>query len=453
MKILELLKTLAETSGTNDKIALLKMYQNDYVTRSVFYLAYSPRYIYGIKKHPIQTPALDATEFEYEDDIDRLSVILHALHNREYTGNTAKRILSNFLTGYTEESQQLILNIINHDLRCGMNATNINKAFPAHIELAPPYQRCSLMAGGLFEEFGDEFYSQVKADGMFLNLYIGTKGIRALTRAGNEFPIVRFARFHGILEEYARKTQRNNWVTGEIVVFEDGVMMPREKSNGVANKILKEGDIDFERYQIKFFVWDIIPEDQFYNKGKYETPYNQRYSQVRALAMELDAPEYFEVIETMVVKSYDEAYTHYLECRSKGLEGTVIKAAHAPWIDGTSKYQIKMKAEVDIDMRIIDLKEGKGKNADTFGSILMSSECEQVQCHVSGISDELRKYIFDNFEEEFRGKIATVRSNSMTKARGSDVARLFLPRWIELRHDKDRADSLTRIEEMFKSKL
>ena len=456
MKILELLKLLAETPGKNDKVALIAEHGNNPVASGVLYYAYSPKFIYGIKKHPLQEPAIDAGDFETEEDLNRLVAVLEALHNREYTGNSAKRILSNLLASYNTESQELILNVIKHDLRGGFSSSTINKAIPDLVELEPPYQRCSLLAGANFDDFGDQFYSQLKADGMYLNLYLDDGKVSATTRAGNEFPLIRFGSWYNRMVEASRGIHAS--ISGEVVMKEDGEFLERATSNGITNKIMKEGDIDFDRYDIHFFAWDMIPLSEFKNKGKYHCPYSERLNQLNAYTSSRGITNLIEVIETRVVNSYEEAIEHYNECRLRKQEGTVIKSMDAPWIDGTSKLQIKMKAEVEIDLEIVDLKPGEGKNAKTFGSILMRSSCGGLECFVSGISDELRQEIFENFES-YRGTITTVTSNALTESRKAkknqdpEPRRLFLPRWKIHRPDKNTADSLDRIIQIFDSKL
>jgi ATP-dependent DNA ligase len=46
------------------------------------------------------------------------------------------------------------------------------------------------------------------------------------------------------------------------------------------------------------------------------------------------------------------------DTQKRGLEGTIIKAANAGWKDGKPTYQIKMKLEMDIDLRIVGFNYG-----------------------------------------------------------------------------------------------
>ena len=450
MNIVQIIEALAATSGKLEKIDILSQHSESLTVRKVFYYAYSPKFVYGIKK---VTPVPEGLDPETLDDsnINDLESLLLGLHKRDFTGNAAKAAVSALLSRFDAASQDIIINIIKRDLRCGMD-TSINKAIPNLIEPDPAYMRCSTLEGGKLEEFNkDYFYSQIKADGMYLNLHCGNGRIFAETRNGIEFPIHKFTDFYNRLLEVYGNSDTGVVFCGEVVMTQRGLIMPREASNGITNKITKGGEVDFNEYGLVFYAWDIIPEEKFVQKGKYDVPYRIR---LEALTTNLESIGLynFRVIETKIVHSWDEAIAHYLVARGRGEEGTVIKCSDAPWKDGTSPYQIKMKAEVEIDLRIDSLNPGKGKNEKYFGSIRAYSEDGLVEGNIAGISDDLRKDIFENFDS-YRGKIITVRSNNLTLARDSKVHKLFLPRYIIVREDKNVADDLQRIKEIFESVL
>jgi DNA ligase-1 len=148
------------------------------------------------------------------------------------------------------------------------------------------------------------------------------------------------------------------------------------------------------------------------------------------------------VIETRIVHSLSDAYAHYREQLALGREGTIIKDANAIWRDGTSKQQVKLKLEVDVDLEVVGFRAGEGKNAATFGSVLCRTACGQLEVAVSGFRDKVRKEIHES-REKVLGSIMTVRANSiMVPQEDGALHSLFLPRFVELRIDKREADTL-----------
>ena len=124
---------------------------------------------------------------------------------------------------------------------------------------------------------------------------------------------------------------------------------------------------------------------------------------------------------------------------SRGKEGVVLKNPTAIWRDGTSKEQVKLKLELDCDLKVIGFEEGEGKFAGTLSSLLCESSDKMLCTSVSGFNDKMRKEIWEN-RSDYLDKIVTVRFNDIMQKEG-EVASLFLPRFVEFRDDKILADS------------
>ena len=148
----------------------------------------------------------------------------------------------------------------------------------------------------------------------------------------------------------------------------------------------------------------------------------------------------------------DEAFAHYNELIEAGFEGTIIKRLDGIWKDGTSKEQVKLKIDCDVEVRMRELNPGKGKNAATFGSVRCESECGLFEVNVSGFKDDARQDLFDNWEADYKNNVITIRINNiMRPTKNNPKHSAFLPRFIEHRDDKNVADSLERIQLQFAS--
>jgi DNA ligase-1 len=90
----------------------------------------------------------------------------------------------------------------------------------------------------------------------------------------------------------------------------------------------------------------------------------------------------------------------------------------------------------------IGVTEGNGKYKGLVGSLDCVSACLNLKVSVgSGLTDEMRSGDF----KEYIGKIITVKYNEKITKKDSDEVSLFLPRFLEIRIDKDTADTLDRI--------
>ena len=107
------------------------------------------------------------------------------------------------------------------------------------------------------------------------------------------------------------------------------------------------------------------------------------------------------------------------------------------WEDKRTKSQIKFKGELECDLKIVGVQPGTGKYEGMLGAILCESKDGVVKVSVgSGFNDTHRK----TYGEELIGKIVAVKYNArITNKQGEES--LFLPIFVEVREDKDVADS------------
>lgn len=434
-QIYDLLELIAASPKKTDKERLLKEADCPELRR-VLVATYNPRLNYYIKKVP------SSVICQNENFSDLTWLMLDSLAKREVTGHEALDQLEATLDFLNLKSKELLTRIIKRDLRAGFSVSTINKVFKGLIP-ETPYMRCSLLSkvdtSGWDWDKG--IFSQTKLDGMFCNISVVDEDTVVMTsRQGTEFPI---EEFYDLVEHMLTFSEAGYQYHGELVVIDTkGNVLPREIGNGIFNSVLKGGSIPAGHYP-KFVAWDMIELDVINGLKKCETSYWKRLRQLNLV----DPSDCFEVSKTRIIHSLDEAYQHYQELLAEGQEGSIIKNPNMLWRDGTSKEQLKLKLEFEVDLKIVGFTQGNGKNANTFGSISMESSDGLLKVDVSGMSDDLRMYAHLH-REELLDTIATVKANDITK---SSPASLYLPRLVEFRLDKTEADSFERIVEQLES--
>ncbi|WP_297478444.1 hypothetical protein [Ferrovum sp.] len=436
--IFDCIEAIASTSSKNEKEVIIKKVAiNDEFQRVLEY-AYNPFKTYGIAKRPEVRGhghlQFDSSTWELLDD----------LSNRVSTGNAAIEKVRFEMEHLSKPSAELFWRIIKKDLRAGFSESTINKAVKGLIPTFP-YMRCCLPKDAKLSAFDWEkgVISQEKADGMFANVDIhANRDVSIRTRQGSEFPS---GSLSALEVEVARLLAPNYQHHGELLVLVDGVVQAREIGNGMLNSVLQGGDLP-PGAEVIFKAWDLIPIADVKPKGKGVSPYSSRLQHLEVLAR---GSKLVSLIETRIVHSMEEANYHYRELVKQGKEGTVIKDPHGTWKDGTSKFQVKLKLEVDVDLEVVDFVPGEGKNASTFGSVLCRTADGELEVAVSGFTDAMRLEIHAN-RQRVLGKIMTVRANSiMTPSESNNIHSLFLPRFVELREDKTHADTLHQVKKQF----
>lgn len=98
---------------------------------------------------------------------------------------------------------------------------------------------------------------------------------------------------------------------------------------------------------------------------------------------------------------------------------------------------------------------GKGtKYENCLGALYCESAEGSIQVSVgSGFSDEFRKKFYEEYKDKpIKNLFIDVRSNGIIQA-GDESWSLFLPRFVEIRTDKDEADTAQMIKELEQAAL
>lgn len=461
MKIKEILDEIAAIGGKNDKLKALAKYKDNELFKRVIYLAHSPRIKFYIK----QIPEYSKEEFETNMPLEQALISLEAIYQRKVTGGDASIVLMGLLNSVSLDDAYVIERIIDKNLKIGMDS-GINKVIPNLIEETPYQGAKSFSEKGalkLFEK-GKAVMSQVKADGTYRNAIIRSGEVELISRQG-EVSTLTGAKF---LEELSHL--EDCVLNGELTI--DGIK--RTIANGMVNSIMdivekadergkletdkkvaafeeKHGPMADALAKLRFTVWDMITVDEYF-EAKSSTEYHERYNTLRK-RLETQSHEQVDLIETKFIRTYEEAMEHFLDTQKRGLEGTIIKDSHAGWKDGKPTYQIKVKLEMDMDLRIVGFNYGtKGtKNENVISVLQLESECGQLKTAPGGMTEAMMADVTAR-QEELLGTVVQIRCCGLSQTdKGWSTQH---PSIVELRTDKDTCDTLEsciEIENMAKT--
>ena len=452
--IKQILDEIALESGTNAKMEILKKYKDSSLLKSVLYLALSKRVKFYIRQIP---------EYNYNGDLMPLAWAIEKLedvYNREVTGNAAIDYLTWVLSSISSDDAHVIERIIEKDLKIGMGTTNINKILPKLIEKTP-YMGASSFKEQLAREILAEgpAFSQIKMDGRYCNAIIEEGEVYLESRSGEEtyIPMSNLVRaLHGFPKDCV--------LNGELTI--DGI--DRNESNGIINSVisiskkLRDGtnvDRDIQHIldrhgisyedaleQIKFTVWDIVQIEEYLD-GKSKIDYSSRLMALKHYVSSVENDS-IRLIETKKVLTYSEAMAHFQEALARGEEGTILKSPFGEWKDGKPKWQIKMKLEMDLDMKITGFNYGtKGtKNEHLISSLNVESSCGLVKTRPTGINEADMKHITEN-QDTLLGTVVSMKCSGLSHDSDGNYSTLH-PVFKVLRDDKHEANSLEEIKKI-----
>jgi len=452
MTIKQIFDEIANEPGTNAKMDIMRKYVNNETLQRVLYLANSKRIKFYIKQIPEQ-----GTKNTKLNDLSFILSELGHLSNRDVTGDDARRFLKGLLESVSEDDAYIIERIIEKDCKIGMGTTNMNKIFKGLIEETPYMGAKSYdidLAKKIFDKKGYG-YSDVKMDGRYCNAIVRSGDVELESRGG-EPSILTGAQFLNELSKF-----KDCVLNGELTI--PGIS--RYESNGIIaslisigkktlegkdtkkeiSKFVKENNMSYEQAlnSIQYTVWDTITVDEYFDAAS-DTPYYQRRARVVELLKDAGSTKVV-LIESREVKTYEEAMSHFQEVLKSGEEGTILKSANGKWKDGKPNWQVKMKLEMDVDLKIVGFNYGtKGtKNEHLISSFTCESSDGKVITRPQGLKEDMMDYVTKN-QDKLMGTILECKSCGLSHDSNGNYS-LLHPAFIRLRDDKNTCDSLESI--------
>ena len=443
--IADIFKSLEATTKRNEKLAILSSNIDNVLLQDILVAALDPYTQYYIKNIPAYV--CERSDDHGEVDLRYFLGCIENLSSRKITGNAALNYLVEILSHLEPADAIIAERIIKKDLRCGVQASTVNKVWT---DLIPTYP-CLL--GKAYDEKSIKAiqwpaYSQLKADGMRVNVIWQDGNITVRGRSGK--PVELLGHLDADFEKLGKTLGRDCVFDGELIVLDkDGNVSPRRIGNGMLNKAVRGTISNAEAKLVRVRLWDIISLDDF-KQYKSDVPYQQRFQDlidcVDKTATSLTQPPVYSIIESKVVYSLSEAMLHFEHALSEGEEGTMLKNMNGLWEDKRSNDLVKMKAEEEADLEIVGWNSGTigTKNEGKLGSLICATADRQLEVGISGFTDELRENIFNNINQ-WMGRVVTVRYNEIINHQSKPVKSLFLPRFVELREDKFDANLLSEL--------
>lgn len=427
-EVFDILEDLAANPSRNYKIEKLNEHKDNQVLREVVRLALDPFTQFYIRKIPKYEATGSGCLMQAMDSLFELS-------SRTVTGHAGIEHLTQVLTSLSPKNAKVLERIIAKDLKCGVSTATANDVWMGLI-VDYPCMLASQYEQKLVDKIQWPAYVQLKLDGMRFNAVVRDNQVEFKSRNGKTIDLL------GNLEKEFIELANGMDVVfdGELLVAdEDGHPLNRQTGNGILNKALKGTISPKEASMVIATLWDHIPY-MYFVSGECPTPYKERFAKFK---WGIDFPKKIQLVPNFIVENIDEAQAKFKEYYDIGEEGIILKDIHAPWEDKRSKSLIKFKGELECDLKIVDVEDGTGKYEGLLGALVCESEDGVIKVKVgSGFNDEDRAKIK---KQDVLGKVVAIKYNARIRSK-HEVESLFLPIFVEIREDKDKADSSRSIK-------
>lgn len=334
--------------------------------------------------------------------------------------------------------RDILMKILTKRMNIGIGAKLINKAVGRELIPDPSVM---LASDDQKEVSGwKKIYCEEKYDGVRV-IAVGNRetGFQFYTRAFNELDKAKLSR---IESELIKMLHGANVVSD---VFFDGELtdLNRKSVSGKVTQILKgtaPNDIDKE---FIFNVFDIEKSDVL-KTGKGNTTFIKRRQELQLLTSFLSDESPVKLARQWVVESMEETQEIYKLIVSMGGEGVILKPEDHVYECKRSRNWVKLKQIQDCDLEITGWFPGEGKREGFIGGFICKDSSGTLEVRIgSGFTDKDLQELSQN-PDSLIGKIAAIQYNEPITDKFGGRS-LFLPRFIEIRNDKNQADDMTKM--------
>jgi len=362
-KLSLIVQSLRETSSTKEKEAIIKDHSDDNFFKNVLLYTYHPMWKYHVTSEQINKKR-DLRTSEW--GTDNLFQLLDALKDRRITGHNTIGAVNAFIEdNELEPYRDLILCIIDKDLKTRAGDKIINKAIPDHIPefsvaLADKYEPQNV-------KWEDEWYVSRKLDGVRCVAIVDAVGNTTFySRTGKIFSTLRV-----VADGIAALGITNRVFDGELcLVDEDGV----EDFQGVMKQLNKK---DHTIPNPSYKIFDCLSISEF-NTGASFSNLAKRYQHLRVLMSDNTCP-CLSVLGMEKIRD-DEHFAEWTKrAEDYGWEGLILRK-NTTYKGKRSKDLLKVKKFFDDEYVVKELEFGP------FRYVKDGAECEETM--LSAVSIE-----------------------------------------------------------------
>ena len=400
-RIQDVVDRLKSTNSTNDKIAIIKEYEDDYIINKVLEYTYSPFKQF----HLTSTTVKKNKKLEPREGYNDLFYLLDALTKRTITGHDAIQYVKGYVEYMDEWQQDLVFCILDKNLKTRTGADLINKAIPKcvptfKVALANSYDKQK----GKVDFNEQTWFASQKLDGVRCLAIVDDKGkCNFYSRQGKTFETLDTLR-----KEIESLNLCNMVFDGEVCIVDDNGV---EDFQGIMKEIKRK---DHTIQNPKYKVFDYLMLEEFDNQesernlsdrlSNFTAIYNEFNKQLNCIDLleqwKVDSEEHFQELAELATKNNWEGLILRKDSEYKGKRSNDLLKVKKFFDE---EYVVK-GIETSIHRIILD---GLEVEEEMLSNVII----EHKGCDVgvgSGFDQEERRKYFNN-PELIIGKTITVQ--------------------------------------------
>jgi len=400
--------------------------------------AYNPYDNFHLRQVP-ETVGLTDMENPWADFED----LLLKLRNRDITGNVAREAVDAMSKRFdTDEWNNFCRNVIRKDLRCGISDKTFNKVVKKS-EYEIPIFGCQLATNseGRPEMKGIKRL-EPKLDGVrvLMRVVHNDMGECVTTCYSRNGKI--FENFYLIEQQVQDNFHKLVRASGDRSLI-DGFWLDGEVTGQSFQELMRQArrKEDVDTRDSVFNIFDIIP-DADWGRGYWNAQLHKRVALLEKLRPVIDKMANVELLSHIMVdldtgEGRDQLMRYAKDMVNAGFEGIMIKDTNSPYECKRNTFWMKWKPTITVDLEVIDLEEGTGRNVGRLGALVCrgTDDGKEISVNVgSGFSDVDRDDFWNN-RDSVIGRTVEILCDVITQNQDGTYSLRF-PRFVRFRDDK-----------------
>lgn len=396
--VVQIFEDIENAQGRLEKEEILRQNRHNELLKEAFCAALDPFAVYYINKFKVSKIVLNELEPNDTRMTDFLHFVLIQLSERKVTGNSAKKLVENSFASMDAFEKKWCQRIILKNLRCGVQASTVNKVWPElirefKVQLANTLESSHDPLEGI-KILGKVSYpvrGEPKLDGLRCLCVKQNGEVTLYKRSG-----------HVIDTLPTIKSLIENAPFDNVVLDGEGMASNFDASVSImmSNKTLKD-DSD-----LVYHVFDAMPLSEWLEQKSTMTLL-QRLTFTEDLVNKINNKNVVQV-NGQIIHNETDLLTFYVRCLELEYEGVMLKEINSTYVFDRSDSILKFKPSATQEGMIVGWTQGrKGtKREGLFNgfSVLLSNG---IMTRVgSGINDALRAESQLVGPDSYVGKIA-----------------------------------------------
>ena len=437
-KELRILLEIENSTGNGSQKIKQDLIKNNYSKELEYLLKVSLDPFLTTKLHKLHILEESPYMVEGEDLFERFKNLTEKLFSAPAANDKLREEAFEIVNCYplSIDERKILSKVLTKRLNIGIGAKLINKAFNKEVIPDP-----SLMLAQDDEDEIKKWTSIVceeKYDGVRVIAFISGNEVKFYTRAFNEIP-------NQYLKKIADECMiliKNSGLKGEW--FFDGELTDsnRKSVSGKVTQMLKGKPMESIGDDLFYNVFDLEDGDTLKN-GKGIISFDVRRSTLEGVFNTYKTSS-LTLADSFLTTEKEDIYAYYKKIVDQGGEGVILKNPEHLYECKRSKNWIKLKEVNDCDLIITGWYPGEGKREGFIGGFYCEDASGKVKVKVgAGFTDRDLNDLSENPDSQI-GKVCAIQYNVIINDKNDNWS-LFLPRFIEIRNDKDLGDDLSEL--------